>query len=231
MARVPTNSLNTEPGEHFKYTVNKDYWGKKPAWDNVTLKPIKSKPSRVAALLAGDVDVIESVPTADIANLKKNAKVQLSQGTSNRVIYLHMDRFREDSPFVKAADGGKISNPLFKLKVRQAISKAINRDAIVDRVMEGVAIKAGQLLPQGFFGVSPNLKPEPYDPDGAKALLKDAGVAGGFKLRIHGPNDRYINDAKIAEAIAQMLTRIGIKTDVENNAAFGVFQARITWRP
>jgi peptide/nickel transport system substrate-binding protein len=91
---------------------------------------------------------------------------------------------------------------------------AINRDAIVERVMEGVAIKAGQLLPEGFFGISSKLKPVSYDPAGAKKLLAEAGVPDGFKLTIHGPNDRYINDAKIAEAIAQMLTRIGIKTEV-----------------
>jgi peptide/nickel transport system substrate-binding protein len=98
---------------------------------------------------------------------------------------------------------------------RSAISKAINRPAIVEKVMEGIAIPAGQLLPEGFFGVSPNLKPEPYDPEGAKILLADAGWGGGFGLTIHGPNDRYINDAKIAQAIGQMLTRVGIQTKVE----------------
>ncbi|MEM6988665.1 MAG: ABC transporter substrate-binding protein, partial [Pseudomonadota bacterium] len=85
----------------------------------------------------------------------------------------------------------------------------------VDRVMEGIAIKAGQLLPDGFFGVSDKLEPVAYDPQGAKEMLAAAGYPDGFELTIHGPNDRYINDAKIAEAIGQMLTRIGIKTAVE----------------
>jgi len=134
---------------------------------------------------------------------------------SNRVIYLHMDQFREDSPFVQGNDGSDIKNPLMDQRVRQAISKAINRDAIVERVMEGVAIPAGQLLPEGFFGVSDKLEPVAYDPEGAKALLAEAGYPDGFQLTIHGPNDRYINDAKIAEAIGQMLTRVGIKTAVE----------------
>jgi peptide/nickel transport system substrate-binding protein len=107
-----------------------------------------------------------------------------------------------------------LKNPLKDLRVRQAISKAIHRDAIVDRVMEGIAVKAGQLLPDGFFGVSPNLEPEAYDPEGAKQLLADAGLPNGFKLTIHGPNDRYINDAKICEAIGQMLTRVGIEIEV-----------------
>ncbi|MEM9044200.1 MAG: ABC transporter substrate-binding protein [Pseudomonadota bacterium] len=211
----PFKFVSYSPGDSIVMERNDDYWGEKPVWSKVTFKPIKSGPSRVAALLAGDVDMIEAVPTTDITTLSSNDDLALSQGVSNRVIYLHLDHDRADSPFVKANGGGAIDNPLRKLEVRQAISKAINRDAIVDRVMEGVAIKAGQLLPEGFFGVSGKLSPVDYDPNGAKELLASAGVPDGFELTIHGPNDRYINDAKIAEAIGQMLTRIGIKTQVE----------------
>jgi peptide/nickel transport system substrate-binding protein len=205
-------------GDRIVMVPNSDYWGDKQKWTKVTMKPIKSGPSRVAALLAGDVDVIEGVPTADIPRLKKDPKLALSSGISNRVIYLHLDHARDDSPYVKATDGSTIKNPLKNLKVRQAISKAINRPAIVDRVMEGIAIPAGQLLPEGFFGVSPDLKPEPYDLKGAKLLLKEAGYESGFQLTLHGPNDRYINDAKIAEAIGQMLTRLGLQMKVETMA-------------
>lgn len=211
----PFKFVDYVPGDRIVLERNDDHWGEAPEWDKVTLKPIDSNPSRVAALLAGDVDVIESVPTTDIESLKNNESVILSQGVSNRVIYLHLDHDREDSPFVKTKGGGPIANPLRDQRVRIAISKAINRDAIVDRVMEGVAIKAGQLLPETFFGVSPNLQPVEYDPEGAKALLAEAGFPDGFQLTIHGPNDRYINDAQIAEAIAQMLTRAGIDTAVE----------------
>lgn len=211
----PYKFVEYVPGDRIVITRNDDYWGDKAKWDKVTFKPIKSGPSRVAALLAGDVDVIESVPTTDIERLKNEPKVQLSQGISNRVIYLHLDHDRDASPFVKAKDGSNIKNPLKDPRVRLAISKAINRDAIVERVMEDVAIKAGQLLPEGFFGVSPKLAPLEHDPNAAKKLLTDAGLANGFSITIHGPNDRYINDAKIAEAVAQMLTRIGIKTAVE----------------
>ena len=211
----PFKFVSYSPGDSIVVERNDGYWGTKPQWTKVTFKPIKSGPARVAALLAGDVDIIEGVPTTDITTLEGNADLALSQGISNRVIYLHLDHDRGDSPFVKAKDGSAIDNPLRKLEVRQAISKAINRDAIVDRVMEGVAIKAGQLLPDGFFGVSDKLLPVDYDPNGAKELLAAAGVPDGFKLTIHGPNDRYINDARIAEAIGQMLTRVGIETEVE----------------
>lgn len=204
-----------KPGESITMTRNDAYWGDKPTWTEVEFRPIKSGPSRVAALLAGDVDLIAGVPTTDITTLGSKDNLQLSQGVSNRVIYLHMDQFRENSPHVKANGGGAIKNPLMDVRVRKAISMAINRKAIVERVMEGVAIPAGQLLPEGFFGVSPNLKVVDYDPNGAKALLAEAGYGDGFEMTIHGPNDRYINDAKIVEAIGQMLTRIGIKTAVE----------------
>ena len=193
---------------------NTAYWGKKPEWDKVIFRPIKAGPSRVAALLAGDVDMIEAVPSVDLARLKKDPKVSVNQTTSNRVIYLHLDHWRDDSPFVKAKDGGPIKNPLRDLRVRQALSKLIDRDSIVSHVMEDDAIKAGQLLPEGFFGVSDKLKPVAFDPSGAKKLLEAAGVGGGFQLTIHGPNDRYPNDAKIAEAVGQMLTRGGIDTKV-----------------
>ncbi len=185
-------------------------------WDRITFKFIKTEPARVAALLAGDVDMIDNVPTSDIERLKSEPDVALSSGVSNRVIYLHMDQFRDRSPFVTTKDGEPMDkNPLRDARVRKALSMMINRDAIVARVMEGVAIPAGQLLPQGFFGRSDKLEPEKYDPAGARALLEEAGWGDGFGLTIHGPNDRYINDARICEAIGQMLSAQGIPTKVE----------------
>ena len=185
-------------------------------WGKMVFKFIKSEPARTAALLAGDVDMIDNVPLTDIAKLKENSDLALSQGVSNRVIYIHMDQFRDKSPFVTDKNGNPMDkNPLKDARVRKALSMLIDRDEMVAKVMEGVALKAGQLLPEGFFGRSPKLKPEPYDPEGAKKLLAEAGWDDGFGLTIHGPNDRYINDAKICEAIAQMLTRNGIPTKVE----------------
>lgn len=207
----PYKFIEWVPGDRIVIERNPDFWGEKAIFDKVTIKPIKSDPTRVAALLAGDVDFIDQVPTADIERLKGDANINLSQGVSNRIIYLHMDQFREKTPFVTGTE----KNPLLDVRVRKAISKAINREAIVERVMEGVAIPAGQLLPSTFFGVSKNLKPEPYDVKGAKKLLEEAGYPKGFGLTLHGPNGRYINDAEIAQAVAQMLTRIGIETKIE----------------
>ena len=115
---------------------------------------------------------------------------------------------------MKGNDGKEIPNPFRDARVRRAISKAIDRNAIVERVMEGSAVPASQMLPEGFFGYSPKLSADAYDPEGARKLLAEAGHPDGFQLTIHGSNDRYLNDAKIVETIAQMLTRIGVKTSV-----------------
>jgi peptide/nickel transport system substrate-binding protein len=204
-------------GDRVVLKRNDAYWGTKPQWDNVRFKMIPSAPARVAALLAGDVQMIEGVPTADIAKLSKDGRVDLSSAVSNRIIYLHMDSGREkNSPFVTTADGKPLeANPLRDPKVRKAISKMIDRDAIVSRIMEGQAVAAGQLLPDQFYGTSKALKPEKYDPDGAKKLLAEAGYPNGFGLTLHAPNNRYINDAAVAQAVAQYLSRNGIATKLE----------------
>ncbi|MBM3526080.1 MAG: hypothetical protein FJX57_24280 [Alphaproteobacteria bacterium] len=106
-------------------------------------------------------------------------------------------------------------NPLKDVRVRRAISRAINRQALVDRIMDGQAIPAGQIVPEGFFGYDPAIKVEAFDPDGARALLREAGYPEGFGITLHAPNNRYVNDDKLAQAIGAMLTRAGIQTKVE----------------
>ncbi len=205
-------------GDRMVLEANPDYWGGKAKWDKVTLKPIKAGPSRIAALLNGDVDVIDNVPTVDVASLRKNPNLVVSQGPSNRIIFLNVDSNRDITPNVTTNDGKPMfPNPLRKWEVRKAISMAIDRKAIQERVMEGLSVPTGQLVTDGFFAYDPNLKVEPYDPEGAKKLLAKVGLADGFHLTISGPNDRYVNDAKIVETIAQMLTRIGIKTSVKTH--------------
>ena len=137
---------------------------------------IPSDPSRVASLLAGDVRGVESVPTADLARLSKDASVAIARTVSHRLIFIHLDTNRDKSPFVFDKSGKPLDkNPLKDLRVRKAISKAINRQAIVERTMEGAAVATGQLMPEGMSGYVPGMKPEPFDPDGAKKLLAEAG--------------------------------------------------------
>lgn len=204
-------------GDRVILTRNKDYYGTQPDWDKVTFRMITSAPARVAALLSGDVHMIEGVPTADAAKLKTDKRVEVSNAVSNRMIYLHMDSDRKtNSPFITAADGKPMeANPLVDARVRRAISKMIDRNAIVSRVMEGQAIPAGQLLDEAFFGTSKKLKPDAYDPAGAKKLMAEAGYPNGFGVTLHSPNNRYINDGATAQAVAQYLSRNGIPTKVD----------------
>ena len=197
--------------------ANYGYWGGEEPWDKVTFKMLTSPAARVAALLSGDVEMIETVPTADIAKLEKDTKFALSNKVSNRVIYVHLNQHQDKAPLFLTDKAGKPldKNPLKDVRVRKALSMAINRDAIVSKVMENRAVSASQLLADTFFGTSKKLKPTKFDPEGAKKLLAEAGYPNGFAMTIHGPNNRYINDAAIAQAIGQMYSRIGIEVKID----------------
>ncbi len=211
----PYKLVKFTKGDRIELARNDAWWGGKTPWDKVTLRILTQDASRVAALLSGDVQVIENVPTADVAKLKTDKKLGIYRGISDRLMYVHLDSDRAITPTVTAKDGKPLDrNPLKDTRVRKALSKMINRPAIVERVMEGEAIPAGQLVPDFLFGATKNLKVEPFDPEGAKKLLAEAGYPDGFEVTLHATNNRYVNDAKIAQAIAQMWTRAGIPTKV-----------------
>ena len=211
----PYKLVRYAKGDRIELARNDAYWGGKTPWETVTLRLLPQDASRVAALLSGDVQVIENVPTSDVANLRKDKRVAIFRTVADRLIYLHMDSDRDNSPFVTDKAGKPLAkNPLKDARVRKAISKAINRSAMVEKVMEGEAVPAGQLVPEFLFGATKNLKVEAFDPEGAKKLLAEAGYPDGFGLTIHAPNNRYVNDAKVAQAVAQMLSRVGIDTKV-----------------
>lgn len=195
---------------------NDDYWGDKPDWANVTYRFISKDGVRVAALLSNDVEVIDVVPPPDMPRLKSTQGISFSETPSLRCIYMKLDTARESSPYITDAQGKPLEkNPLRDLRVRQALNFAINRAAIVDRVMQGAAIATGQMMPPGTYGYVPDLPAPPYDPERAKALLAEAGYPNGFTISLIGPNNRYVNDAQIIQAVGQMWQRIGIKTNVE----------------
>jgi peptide/nickel transport system substrate-binding protein len=197
--------------------ANYGYWGGEEPWDKLTFKILSNSAARVAALLSGDVQMIETVPTSDIAKIASDKNFSVADKVSNRVIFIHLNQWSDKSaPFVTTKDGKPLDkNPFLDPRVRKALSMAINRDAIADRIMEKRAIPAGQLLADSFFGTSRKLKPAKYDPEGAKKLLAEAGYPNGFAITIHGTNNRYINDDKIAQAIAQFYSRAGITAKVE----------------
>ena len=149
----PFRFVSYKPGDRVELERNDGYWGDKPAWQQVDYRFIPNDASRTAALLAGDVDFIDFVPTTDLAKLRKDPKVKLWEQLGLRLIFLGLDQSRDGpSPFVSGPNGEKLDkNPLKDQRVRQALSLAINRQAIVDRVMEGAAVPSGQFLPPGML--------------------------------------------------------------------------------
>jgi peptide/nickel transport system substrate-binding protein len=127
-------------------------------------------------------------------------------------------------PYVTDFNDNPIASPFQDIRMREAVSLAINRQAISDRIMDGLSSPAGQFSPEGYIGYSSNLQADVYNPDRAKELMAEAGYGDGFKLTIHGPAGRYTNDARILEAIAQMLTSVGIETTIETMPASVFFK-------
>jgi len=213
----PYRVVSYRNGDRIEFERFDGYWGEKPAFQRVTYRMITNDAARVAALLAGDVEVIDQVPTTDVAKLRQDQRVTLAETVGDRLIFLGLDHLRTDaSPFITDNDGRPIpNNPLKDVRVRRALSIAIDRQAIVDRIMEGAAVPAGQFLTEGLPGYVPGLEAPRYDPDAARRLLAEAGYPNGFRIQLNGPNDRYINDARIIQAIGQMWTRVGVRTAVE----------------
>jgi peptide/nickel transport system substrate-binding protein len=213
----PWRMVSHRNGDRIEFERNDAYWGDRPAFQRVNYRMITNDAARTAALLAGDVEFIDQVPTSDLAKLRTDQRVALSEITGLRIIFLGLDHMRTDaSPFITDNNGQPIPrNPLKDVRVRRALSIAIDRQAIVDRVMEGAATAAGQFLPAGIFSHVPGLEAPRPDPEAAKRLLAEAGFPQGFRITLHGPNDRYINDSRIIQAVGQMWTRIGVRTAIE----------------
>ncbi|WMC09777.1 ABC transporter substrate-binding protein [Oceanimonas pelagia] len=191
-----------QQGVKVEYERNADYWDKTSPGnvDNMTLVPIKEDATRVAALLAGDVDFIKPVSPNDHKRVESAGGVKLITEPGTRIItfQLNQDRFE----------------PFRDVRVRQAVNYAINQEGIVKRIMRGFATTAGQQAPAGYVGHNPELVPL-YDLDKAKALMAEAGYKDGFKLSMIAPNNRYVNDYRIAEAVKAMLARINIDVELK----------------
>ncbi|MBR0672539.1 ABC transporter substrate-binding protein [Neoroseomonas soli] len=216
-------------GEFVAMQRNPHWSGPRPTFDSAHFKVIAADASRMAALIAGDVQAVDEVSVPDIPRLRRDPNVNVTQIAGMRVMYISMDMDRDASPHIRDANGQPMTrNPLKDARVRQALSYAINRQAIVDRVMEGAATVASNLLPDGTPGTSSALRVTPYDPERARHLLAEAGYPNGFQITLHATNDRYPNDEKVAQAIAQFWTRIGVRTEVATlpNAAFFPAAAR-----
>ena len=211
----PFKLVKFSKGENLQVARFDDYWGAKPAWSAVTLKFLPSDPARMSALLSRDVQLIENVQANLVAQFKANKELNVFEKMSNRYMFLYTDH-RDTSPFVTDKAGKPLAqNPLKDVRVRAAISKLIDRNALTDKVLDRLGVPNANPAPPGMFGHNPGLKPEALDVAGAKKLLAEAGYPDGFGITLFGPNDRFINDEQVLQAIGQMLTRGGIATKVQ----------------
>ncbi len=191
-----------EQGVKLNFKRFADYWDKASPGnvDEIVFTPIKEPATRVAALLAGDVDFIAPVPPSDFDRIKTDPCCTLITMPSPRILTFELNEERA---------------PAFKdPRVRLAVNYAINRQGIVDKILRGFGKPAGELSPPGYAGYDPALAPR-FDIAKAKALMAEAGYADGFAVTMMAPNNRYIEDKRVAEAVAAMLAKIGIRADLQ----------------
>ncbi len=212
----PYKLVSYTPGDKVVMVRNDDYYGGPQPWEKVNYRFISNPASRTAALLSGDVDVIDKVSVSDLERLKKSPDVSVYAYNGLRVMLLQPSFRKGPNQYLTDNSGKELpENPLLDVRVRKALSLAINRDAIANRIMQDTVTVANQWMPAKSIGYNPELKNIPYDPAKSKELLKEAGFPDGFKLTIHVPSDRYPLAPETAQAVAQFWARIGIKTKVE----------------
>ena len=197
----PFKVTQREQGVKTTFTRFADYWDKKTGnVSEIILTPIAEAPTRVAALLSGDVDFIMPVPPADLDRIHKTKGLKLVTMSGSRIITFQLNEKRR----------AEFKN----VKVRQAMAYAYNNEGVVKKIMNGFATAAAQNSPKGYQGYNPTLKPR-YDLAKAKKLMKEAGYPKGFECTMIAPNNRYVNDEKIAQAFVSMMSKIGIKISLK----------------
>ena len=209
-----------QPDQRVTMAANPDWWDKTGGnVKEVIYTPIKSDPTRVAALLSGDIDMLTDIPTQDVARLRSDGKLKLMEGAEVRTMFLAPD---VGSPELKYSSV-KGKNPFADRRVRQAMSISIDRVAIQRTTMRGLSVPAGIMVAPGVHGHSTELDvPAKVDLDAARKMLTEAGYPDGFEVRLNCPNNRYVNDEEVCQAVVAMWARIGIKAQLitENFATY-----------
>jgi peptide/nickel transport system substrate-binding protein len=188
-------------GSYLKLTANEDYWGEVAPIKNAEITPITESSTRLAAIVSGQVDILQDVPVELFETVVSNKNVEVTTIPARRAIYLGL--------------GNKEGSPTSDIRVRKAMYMAIDEEEIIEKVMFGHAFPAAQIPDEPTVGYDSSIKRFPYDPERAKVLLAEAGYPDGFKITLTGPNDRYVRDAQICEAVAKQLSKVGIEVELD----------------
>ncbi len=188
-------------GSYVKLVANEDYWEGAPPIKRVEVLPITESSTRFAALVSGQADIMSGVPVELYEKIAKHPKLEVVSRPARRSIFLAL--------------GNKPGTPMADIRVRKAMYLAINEGEIIEKVMRGHAAPAAQIPDPPTIGYNPDLERLPYDPAKAKELLAEAGYTDGFEITLTGPNDRYVQDEQICEAVAKYLAKVGIKVQLD----------------
>ncbi len=188
-------------GAYLKLTINEGYWGVLPPIKNAEIMPVTESSTRLAAITTGKVDIMQDIPVELFDTAVTNPNLEIITRPARRAIYLGL----RNEPTFPGSD----------IRVRRAIYMAINEDEIIEKVMFGHAFPASQIPDPPTVGYDPTIKRLSFDPERAKILLAEAGFPDGFKMKLTGPNDRYVRDAQICEAVAKQLAKVGIEVELD----------------
>jgi len=217
----PFRLKERQPSTRTVLVRNFNYWDKPETnIDEVVFTPIGNDATRVAALLSGEIDVMEPVPLQDVERIRSAGKFTVLQGPELRTIFLGMDQKRDELLFSNV----KGKNPFKDRRVRQAFYQAIDIEAIKTRVMRNASTPTALMVAPGVRGFQADMnKRLPYDTEAAKKLLAEAGYPNGFEVGMNCPNDRYVNDGQICQAVAASLARINVKVNLQTETKVSYF--------
>jgi ABC-type transport system substrate-binding protein len=181
-------------GDHLTMVRNDDYWRGKPYLDKIIVKTVKEDSARVMMLQSGDAQLIVRIPSEDIPRLQKDPNIKLGSTETLRVLFVGINCYKK---------------PFSDVRVREALSYAIDKESIVKNIYQGRALVASNMVTPLTTGYIP-LKGHPYDPEKAKKLLAEAGFPQGLKAKLWSPMGRYPKDFEMAQAVQQQLKKVGV---------------------
>ena len=196
------------PGDHITLVASPSYWGEKPAFDKVIFRTIPEPSSRIAALLAGEVDLVTGLPPTELPRIKKSSNADAAAVPSTRSIFIKFNALKP---------------PLDNKAVRQAMNYAVDKNAIASAIFENLAeVSPCQILTTNYFGFNPELKPYPYDPAKAKALLASSGASLSDPIEMDVPVSTYLQGSEVAQIVAAQLGEVGLNVKI-NEMEFGAY--------